>query len=723
MKTRNKIILDELFARPALFILNIIARILGRLLSIDHSLDKPPSRIAVCKFIGMGSIIQSTPLLQTLRKNFPEAEIIFITSHSNRKLLESIGVIDKIFDIEDRSFTSVLRTSFMVLRSLWANKPDIYIDLEAYSYFSTVLATLSCSKNRFGFYRVERNIRMGVYTHMMFFNARAPIAQSYLQMARLLGCKENIEKLYPFNITDTVRMSYRRKITEITGSLPDDYVVINPNASDLRIERRWPAENFAQLIKNLRLKYPEKIFLLIGTANEQKWVSGVYNRLDEKARKYVYNTAGKFSLYELFACIENTKLVVSNDTGPMHVSFAFERPTVSLFGPASPTQYGQNANAFGVYKNIYCSPCVHDFLTPPCKGDNQCMKQITVAEVEGLCHELLTLSNEKGKTLTNELRFLKNDDKTSLGIVERGKARHADPVNTHCPCCDSTNLKSVYENLSSVYSPGPWNIAECLSCGNLITLPVPQQEMLDEIYNEKYFYSVHKLILNEKKYRSVQLANYLRKTYGSNQSKELLEIGCMYGYLLDELRNDFTVSGIEIGDDAVNYCVNRGLNVKKSSLANYFAGEIKLYDVIILSHVFEHLLEPGKVLAELKKRLTPGGSIILLVPNSTSFSRKINGRNWGWWQVPVHVNHFSESALRKLAFNNELKVTGIRKQGGDSLMILLNFMNLFSYRSKKSEPGNFQKNVIGIFSAMFRYWYAVGDEELTVILSPASTKD
>jgi ADP-heptose:LPS heptosyltransferase len=305
------------------------------------------------------------------------------------------------------------------LKSLWTNKADLYIDLETYSYYSTAVATLSCARNRFGFYRVERNIRMGVYTHMMFFNARAPIYQSYLQMARLAGCKAIIETLYNFPISDDLRSSAKEKVKTACGNSDGGTVIINPNASDLRIERRWPLENFVSLVKNLSIAYPLKTFLLIGAANENEWVNEIHQKLDEETKKKVFNTAGLFSLGELFAVIDSGELIITNDTGPMHISFSLGRPTVSLFGPASPSQYGQNPSAFGIYKNIYCSPCVHDFLTPPCKGDNQCMKQITVEEVFDLCKRVFSLAQKEVKIESSSMGYLKKDGTTSLGIVER----------------------------------------------------------------------------------------------------------------------------------------------------------------------------------------------------------------------------------------------------------------------------------------------------------------
>src|SRR5258708_1026972 len=88
MKTNSKVIIDKVIGRPLVFLLNIAARVLGKILRPDHSLSQAPKKIVVCKFLGMGSIVQATPLLQTLKKNFPSSKIIFVTSKANKKLIE-----------------------------------------------------------------------------------------------------------------------------------------------------------------------------------------------------------------------------------------------------------------------------------------------------------------------------------------------------------------------------------------------------------------------------------------------------------------------------------------------------------------------------------------------------------------------------------------------------------------------------------------------------------
>jgi SAM-dependent methyltransferase len=286
-----------------------------------------------------------------------------------------------------------------------------------------------------------------------------------------------------------------------------------------------------------------------------------------------------------------------------------------------------------------------------------------------------------------------------------------------CACCNDSNWKILYNGLTSVYSDQPWSLAECKTCKNIVTQPVPDENLLNDIYKKTYLYPVHLLALGEKKFRAVALARFLSTHYPPGTFKTVFEAGCMYGYLLNELKNEYSVKGIDIGDEAVNHCKSAGLDVQDISLENYLQENKSAFDLIILSHVFEHLLSPSDVLAQLKEKLNPEGKLIVCVPNSNSICRKFFGNFWGWWQVPVHINHFRLSALAEIAKHNGMAIEKVRYKGGDSLMLLLNLINLFGFRSKNSKPGFFQKSIIILFTIFLRYWYFLGNEELTVVLS------
>jgi ADP-heptose:LPS heptosyltransferase len=370
----------------------------------DHSLNKHFKRIAVCKFKGMGSIIQATPMLEALRRKFPQAEIIFVSTKTNEQFLKKIDLIDSLITINDKGFFRLLGTSIRCVFRLWKRKPDVYIDLEIYSNFSTLIALFSLAKNRIGFYLRESSYRLGIYTHMMFFNPRVPISDVYVQIARLFGEVPQDLKLYPIYKHSSIDQHF----------LPSGkYIIINPNASDLRIERRWAAENFAALIKLILGKYTTHDVILIGAPSEKEYTQNVINSISSDR---IRNMAGKTNMDELIALIKNAQLVITNDTGPMHLSFACNTPSVCLFGPCSPNQYGAQTNATVIYKGLYCSPCVHDFNIPPCGGDNMCMKLISVNEVfETVCRNLDTPQN----SVVSQKPLVYNAQSRVFGLVKR----------------------------------------------------------------------------------------------------------------------------------------------------------------------------------------------------------------------------------------------------------------------------------------------------------------
>jgi len=95
----------------------------------------------------------------------------------------------------------------------------------------------------------------------------------------------------------------------------------------------------------------------------------------------IHNTAGILSLKDLLNLIRNSQMMISNDSGPMHLAFALGTTTIGLFGPCNPIHYNIPDSAIIFYKQILCSPCVHNSLRAPCKGNNRCMKEICVEEV------------------------------------------------------------------------------------------------------------------------------------------------------------------------------------------------------------------------------------------------------------------------------------------------------------------------------------------------------
>lgn len=418
MNYYRKIFIDRFFGGPLIFLTNVVARFAGFILHRNHSLKSIPQRVIICKLVGIGSIVQSTTLLVNLKKQFPDLKVAYLSTESNRVLLESIGLIDEVITINDKSLFTLLTSSFKATWKSWKFKPDIFFDIEVYSNLTSFISCLSLARDRIGFYRKDQAKRLGIYTHMLYFNIKAPINQSYLQMGRLIGCINTSSELYPIRVEDEAKKRAEKKLLERFNINPGQYILINPNASDLRIERRWPAKRFTEFINEILEVTPLQC-VLIGSKPERDYVKLIIDDVNPRHVKNVINTAGELSIPELLTLIQNATFMVTNDTGPMHLAFSLKTKTLALFGPCNPMQYGNISNGIAIYKEVYCSPCVHEFLIPPCHGDNQCMKIISVKEVTEAAKKML--QGELEPTSQPYILYNKSGSDIPLGLITRNK--------------------------------------------------------------------------------------------------------------------------------------------------------------------------------------------------------------------------------------------------------------------------------------------------------------
>lgn len=415
MKTQTQLWIDKYLIGFLAKMLNILVIPLGKLLKIDHSLNPDFKVIAVCKYKGMGSIIQSISLIKTLRNNFQHGKIIFISTEANRSILEEIEEIDEYILLDDRSALKLIGGFLPFIYKLIRRKIEVYIDLEVYSNFSTLVTILSTARNRMGFYLNSKSYRMGNYTHMMYYNTRSPISETYLQFARLLECRNLHQDIIALNSTIVEVESTKGKSINL---LEEKYIAINPNASELRIERRWEAQSFIELTIRLRKEFPAYSIIFVGSPSESAYVKTITDKILDKEK--IYSVAGKTNIKALIGVIKNSKLFISNDSGPMHIGFSVGAPVLALFGPCSPDQYGVNKDSVAIYANLYCSPCVHEFVSPPCKGNNLCMKVIEPSKVfETAKRMLYGESIQKSEQLPMIFKLDKGKEGFTIGTFSR----------------------------------------------------------------------------------------------------------------------------------------------------------------------------------------------------------------------------------------------------------------------------------------------------------------
>lgn len=377
MTFRSRILLDRWLAIPASIVCNIVARVLGRVLRRDHSLDSARSReIVVCKLVGLGSVLQSTPLVRALKQRFPEARLTYLTLESNRALVARLENVDEVLCLDDSGAVRMAWTTLRALAALTRRRVDHYFDLEVYSGFACMLSLFSLARNRLGFYRHSSRYKRGIYTHLVYFNTRMPVRKIYLQLGRVAGADiGEDDSLSGIRIEREERGRLHEKLSALGLKQGDPYVLVNPNASDLLIERRWPMAYMAEAVG--RLARLGNNIVLMGSPAEARFVSELCEQIAEPVRERIFNTAGRLSLVEAFTLIEGAACVLTNDTGPMHMALALRRPTVCLFGPVDPEHYGmEGPGIVTLYAPVPCSPCVHEIDEAPCQGKNFCMQRL-----------------------------------------------------------------------------------------------------------------------------------------------------------------------------------------------------------------------------------------------------------------------------------------------------------------------------------------------------------
>ena len=284
-----------------------------------------------------------------------------------------------------------------------------------------------------------------------------------------------------------------------------------------------------------------------------------------------------------------------------------------------------------------------------------------------------------------------------------------------CTVCNAATLQ-LHPRVSSIFTrqtPTSYRLHHCLICHHIETIPRPTAHQIDEMYMHNYPYQIHDAIASEKRARARQLLSRVLRY--STTGTRLLDLGCGGGEL------------VEVASSLGYQCV--GVDIQPSK--NTFSGPMfltaniqevvsqvpeKKYQVITMSHSLEHQLEPLSILNSIRTNLlADDGILVLVVPNTEAKTRCLFGSKWGYWQVPVHIHHFSSKSLEKFATLTGYRVVYKSFRGADSLFWVLTVMNYF--QSSSNEVTKPKIMTVRAISLALSWWKSVGDEDLIYVLT------
>lgn len=210
-----------------------------------------------------------------------------------------------------------------------------------------------------------------------------------------------------------------------------------------------------------------------------------------------------------------------------------------------------------------------------------------------------------------------------------------------CPICSSIETVFIFDDLNG------YKLVRCSKCSFIYTLPRPTVEQLREFYNNSsYFYSEYvpnKLDSNIAKKSTVGLHKIIKRY--NPDAKRILEIGCGYGHTLFGLSlNGYEVVGTDISKNRVEFAENNyGIKVYNSEFP---PDEFKnSFDVVIMSQLIEHVINPLDYLKNAANFLRKNGIIFISTPNIDCFIFHLLGKHYEPIKPPEHISFFGPKSL------------------------------------------------------------------------------
>ncbi len=353
--------------------------------------DREAKNILVAKFFGLGSVLLSTPFLAALRARFPSARIWYLSFESNRELIARIPELAGAMTISTASPGAFVATTLRTLRRLRRLDIDLAFDLEFFSKFSTLLLALSGARSRIGFSLPTRWRRWNL-TASVPLDRSLHVSAVFLRQLNAAGigvaARPSLLSLAP---TERERTSLARKLRHLPYDGP--IICVNVNAGETSLERRWDPDRFARVATEVIRRGLAAHVCFTGNPAERRYVEGIFDR-HPALRNDATNCAGLLSLGEFIALLERSRLLITNDSAPMHLAAAAGTRSIALFGPESPRFYGPLGGGTAIYKALPCSPCLNVYAAKVfiCPYQAQCMRDISVDEVLAAIEHLVPAS-------------------------------------------------------------------------------------------------------------------------------------------------------------------------------------------------------------------------------------------------------------------------------------------------------------------------------------------
>ena len=310
-------------------------------------------KILILRLSSIGDIVLTQPVAKVLREVYPDATIDYLTKESFIGIVKAFGCIDT---------THIWKNKKEILRKLRMQKYDLVIDL--HSKLNTFIIKSLIRGKKTVTYNKKHYLRKKIVKKFTGKSITSTV-ELYFSALKKIGITEPIKypELYP-DKSEKISMGKRFPGKKLIGIFP----------GALHSTKMYSLEKLAKFIDSIPSEWNCK-FIILGSKSE-KFLSA---ELQEKTKTDLHDLCGEFNISQLISAINNMDVVISNDSGPMHIAAALSKSQIALFGATHP-RLGfapLNKKAVIISSNISCQPCsLHGAAICP-KGHFLCMNSIS----------------------------------------------------------------------------------------------------------------------------------------------------------------------------------------------------------------------------------------------------------------------------------------------------------------------------------------------------------
>jgi heptosyltransferase-1 len=331
-------------------------------------------RICLIKPSSLGDVIHALPVLAGLRRRYPRAHLTWLVNRTFAPLVEGHPDLNEVIAFDRGHFTRLWRRPGRLgafagfLRQLRRKRFDLVIDLQGL-FRSGLFTRATGAPIRIGF-RQAREAAHLAYTHRLAPTAENTHAvQRNLQVGNLLGFAKT-PAAFDLHVTADERAGIRTLLDANGVDRDSGFLLVFPGAR--WATKRWSAKHFAATIDRLTAALDRPV-VLHGAPDERELCERIADQTQSRPRVL----AGQTDLRLLVALVAEAGFVLCQDSAPMHLAAALDRPMLALIGPTNPHRTGPYQRPDTVLRReLPCAPCYLRRIER-CPHAHTCLRDLT----------------------------------------------------------------------------------------------------------------------------------------------------------------------------------------------------------------------------------------------------------------------------------------------------------------------------------------------------------